>query len=994
MKKLTTKAPRHQKAFSFQWTAPSVRCATSLAYREADHWKLKAPWCLGALVVKFFTVPRSRGSDFLSRFWRSSWFHFLALLQLLILLLAATAPAFAAPVLKSLDPVGAQRGRTFILKLVGQDLRAGSELITGVPGTISRLAPPKDLKVPETELFLLVQLPADAPTGIYPIRVKNGDGISNVLLFSVGSFPEVKKIRRAKVTEEAAALNATPLADVRRGGRRYAGGSSSSLVQKLAPPVVVSGTLAEAEQDIYSFDVVAGQTLVFEVEARRLGSAIDPAIHILDASGREIASNDDAPLLGVDCRVQLKFSKAGEYRVVVHDTRFSGQEQNFYRLKMGNFLYAEGIFPLGWQRGKEVDVTFFGGNLPAPVTVHTSLNLPPSQTVTMIGLPAKSGAAGSLPVPFVVGDLPEMIAPGSEKAGIQGIHAATATPIRNPQSAIRNGQAPTVTFAATSVRNPQSQIRNRQAPADLPSDTIVNAGISRPGERHLYRLAVQPREKWLFEVDAAGLGTSRMQACLNIYDGEKKPLVSAVDAGGLNAKGGFSFSSPDRGVDPRVIFEAPEKVHEILLAVEDLNLGGGPDYGYRLRATRQWEDFSLELGVPYVNIPASGTALVSVRATRTGYQGPIKLTVPNAGDTLIVEGGNIPANGREGFLTITAKPGAQSNLVNVEVWGEATVSNHQTIRRRAVGPGLITSIAGEVGMSQRPFVAKWLGMELPAALTDPPPLHFELSERHIKVVQGLKREMKVKLLGAAPAAYSIRVSGRLPSGTGLKVKPVTLAPGKDVSRSYETPVEFAAEFDTPVARFDMVLEAKAEQSGRTTNILSPAITVDVVRGYALQFGSERIETRSGSTVELKGKVIREVPFQGEVTIHAEDLPNHVTSKPVEVGQDASDFTLQLQLGEESEPGEYNVRVVSSGKMEGRKDKAGYSIPDVKMKLKITRQASPAQRTGHELREDDKLRELHDERDGLARQGRNQKSGGIENSWLETPKASNRVVGGR
>jgi hypothetical protein len=41
---------------------------------------------------------------------------------------------------------------------------------------------------------------------------------------------------------------------------------------------------------------------------------------------------------------------------------------NIYRvLKWGAFQYADGIFPLGWERGEKVEVEFFGGSLKAPV---------------------------------------------------------------------------------------------------------------------------------------------------------------------------------------------------------------------------------------------------------------------------------------------------------------------------------------------------------------------------------------------------------------------------------------------------------------------------------------------------------------------------------------------------------------------------------------------------------------------------------------------------
>ena len=50
-----------------------------------------------------------------------------------------------------------------------------------------------------------------------------------------------------------------------------------------------------------------------------------------------------APGLGVDARVEVLFAKAGSYRVRVRDSRYSDQTQNFYRLKIGSYLFADGI---------------------------------------------------------------------------------------------------------------------------------------------------------------------------------------------------------------------------------------------------------------------------------------------------------------------------------------------------------------------------------------------------------------------------------------------------------------------------------------------------------------------------------------------------------------------------------------------------------------------------------------------------------------------------
>src|SRR6267142_731036 len=74
----------------------------------------------------------------------------------------------AAPVLKVLEPRGAQQGQVFTLKLKGEGLAAGAEISTSLPGSVTRLAPSPDLPVADSELPLLVQLKAQDPVGLSP----------------------------------------------------------------------------------------------------------------------------------------------------------------------------------------------------------------------------------------------------------------------------------------------------------------------------------------------------------------------------------------------------------------------------------------------------------------------------------------------------------------------------------------------------------------------------------------------------------------------------------------------------------------------------------------------------------------------------------------------------------------------------------------------------------------------------------------------------------
>ena len=49
--------------------------------------------------------------------------------------------------------------------------------------------------------------------------------------------------------------------------------------------------------------------------------------------------------------MEVTFPKAGEYRVAVRDSKFSEQGQNFYRLKIAKYDFADCMFPLGGPKG-------------------------------------------------------------------------------------------------------------------------------------------------------------------------------------------------------------------------------------------------------------------------------------------------------------------------------------------------------------------------------------------------------------------------------------------------------------------------------------------------------------------------------------------------------------------------------------------------------------------------------------------------------------------
>jgi hypothetical protein len=667
-------------------------------------------------------------------------------------------------VIAELRPRGAEIGRPFTLTAIGRNIGEGARVISTLPATFTLvLAPPAagTMYAPGRSASFLVEPKADVAPGVYPIRIESPSGISNVLLFTLGTFPEV--------TEEESQPNSLP--------------NRNDTIETAEPvrssPVVVNGTLRGPERDVYRVYGKAGERRVFELEARRCGSAIDPVLRILDGSGKQLARSDDAPGASLDARLDFTFPAEGNYYVEVTDARFSTQVQNFYRLKMGAYRYADGIFPLGGRRGERVPVTFFGGNLGAGVRSTADLSKAgTTQSLMQVGLPDSP----VLPFAFAVSDLPELMEP---------VTGEVAVP------------------------------------------SVVNGRLDKAGEIDRYHFRVEPGEKLIFELQARELGTSRLEGIITVRDSAGKKLASAGDQPlpeDVFAVQGTSRTSSD----PFLNLTVPPDVREVVVSVEDLALRGGPLYGYRLIARQQAEDFTLTISSPFVNIPAGGTSVITVTADRRGYDGPIQLMIPDLPKGIHVAGGVIPreymdgANtrtvNRRGILTITADPGASWTTGQLEVWGEATAAGGAVLRRRARGLGMSVDVAGATDQGvvdrQRPLTAPWLGWGLPAALTDPPAATLEVRQTGVQqMAEGARYEFAYK--------WTFRGSGTPPKQVGVDV-----VGAKDIRAIDMTTSSFAVTITkaTDPGLYDVYVNGRVRTDEGDEVVVARAIPFEVTGG--------------------------------------------------------------------------------------------------------------------------------------------------------------------
>jgi len=796
---------------------------------------------------------------------------------LLLLLIAPGLRTSAQPVLEEIRPSGGQRGAAARLILEGVSLDNKPRLVTDIPAAITPLSREKPA---DKGLSYLIEIAADAPFGRYPIRVQTTEGLSNVLLFGVGPYPETEESESGTLAEEF--LN-----------------DSAKQAQQVSLPVTVQGRLTAADRDYYSFHASKGQRLVFEVDAERSGSAVDPLIEVFDGAGQRLARNGDAPGLGRDARAAVEFAADGNYFVAVNDQRFSEQKADFYRLTIADYNYANGVFPLGWRRGETVEAEFFGGNLATPRRSEISLNHVPNRAAeTLVSLPDSPAS-----LPFIVGDEPEV------------------------------------------MESPGAELK------DLSEGTIVNGRLAKKGEVDRYRLNVEAGQKWAFELQSGELDGSDLYGVLAIAasqdaannDTAKDEVIARAGTYQGDPSPYVISNTGETSSHPFINLEVPPGVGKLTVSVEDLLQRGGPSFSYRLVARKQPPDFLLTLNAPFVNIPLRGSAIVTVTAERRGFSGSIDLSVPNAPSDLIIQGGYIAAtSGLEstrprfstGTITLTPKPGAQLGPLELGVVGRAVLEDGKTIERRAQGPGLIVAVSGK---GQNAIRAEWLGYELPAMITPAGPAVLEIvTPRKFRLVLGGKSHLARWEFTARGGGASLAEPIEVPRGAG------TVRLRGDEENSGPKKGEFAifAHERTPLGPTEFRMTAMIRSRDRTRTIYSQPFEINVVEGYSMQAPENELTLSQGGTGEWTGSIHRDAEFIQPVTVTAGNLPVGVTCEAAQVGTERTAFEIRCQAAPAAAAGEYEVEILASSKLSGD-ETTPYNLPaaSVKLVVKGTTQAA-------------------------------------------------------
>ncbi len=269
--------------------------------------------------------------------------------------------AGALPHMLHVLPAGARRGAMNELKIAGLNLENIDRLVLG-----DSLADGTVVAATAESLTIRMAVPASVAPGRYPLRAFAGSFEAPLQIQIVVSDLDEKLAAPARSRENP---------------------------QRITIPAAFSGVFdTKKARDFFSFDVRAGERLVFDVDSMKLGFLDDPLVAVYTPDGKLLASHDDRLQQNgdeppnLDSYLVYTFEKAGRYIAMIRDCAERGNPNYVYRLAIHpgqpDFDLKSLTPELTLFRGRTVPlpvrVRRFGG-WSTPVEVWAD-NLPPGVT--------------------------------------------------------------------------------------------------------------------------------------------------------------------------------------------------------------------------------------------------------------------------------------------------------------------------------------------------------------------------------------------------------------------------------------------------------------------------------------------------------------------------------------------------------------------------------------------------------------------------------------
>jgi hypothetical protein len=742
---------------------------------------------------------------------------------------AAALPA--APQISAVSLRGLQIGQTTRLVLTGKNLAPNPLLLAPVPGLQAKVVKGSNAG----QLTIDITLPDNAPAGLFPIRVATAGGLSNPLTLAVDRLPQ-----RAV----AAASSKTP----------------SQL------PVALSGLISGPQIARGFIQAKKGQRLVADVESRRLGASCEPVVEIKNAQGTPLAIEWSKVTLKGDTRAEVTVPADGIYAVEVHDLSYKAPGNSHFRVKIGDLVLVDTVFPPAAIAGSEIRVTPVGTGLPNGTTLPVDLRKSGSLTGALVGTPKLAGLLGPAPV----------------------LRITRGTEVVEPN---KPGTAIDSRFSAT-----------------LKAPLTISGRISKPGETDRFSLNVNPGQKLRLDVVGRAIDSPIDGELTVLVDG--KPVATSQDQAGSR--------------DPRLDFTVPEKVTRIEVTVADLYGRGGSHFLYRLQSSPIGQpNFSLALQTSQLNLPRVGSAMIKLQVNRAGYNGEIALSV--VGDKQVQLTPSSIAAGVAGVvsITVTRSSGGDDNaLRSLSLVGES-VGTKPILRRNARVAG--QSIPGHedllpVGLT-RPSGAALEIVSTPVAIYRGQSARITVAARGLAPKNRTGQAVRIASLSNEP----LRPID--PKNRGKGNRPIVRAMPNQAATIDGPPasITLTVPADVPSAAIEFVLRGDLLTHGYATavqgRVFSRPFRIPVRNAVTVSFDPKTTTLASNIVNNVSGTVKRDPGFSGPVELEIiidKKLSGFVGGKTV-VPAGKTTFTIAIAAGQDNEarvlPGvQLAVRAVGGGSL--------------------------------------------------------------------------------
>ena len=639
-----------------------------------------------------------------------------------------SGPRITPPTLNVVAPLGVARGMTVEMTLEGLNLAGATGIYFSEPGVKGKILRVKELPdLPDIRLGAN-GTPSSVDVGPLPPR--------NQVTVELDIAPEtpVGPIRFRVLTPLGTSPEGAFLVEPYYGESpdKEPNDTLENAFESYLPTVLVGAISRSGDVDHFKIHVKAGEELVFENQAMRIGSTLQPIVRILaeDQSILREFGYDGGTSVN---RFSHKFEKGGTYYLRVSDYESSGRGSNFYRILVGKLPVAISAYPLGIHRNADKQVALTGYNL-GPAASFLAKGTPSVSDPDAVVFRPKAPAGDSFTeVKLALGDDPEVEAIGTNTS------LASAQPVTLPLTINGRIGAPKANlpvehlyrFSAKKGQPVSIEVNARRLGSDLDSFVEVLDSKGQPIERLTARaiwetfLVLRDHDSqtrglriqaWntlnngdyvmvgneILRVDEVPDGPDE-DMTVDSFGGQRKSLfgtsgeahgidralykVQLHPAGAQFTPNGLPLNrfyfrnddgGPGYGKDSFLDFTAPAD-GDYLVRLRDVRGAGGDTFAYRLQIREPRPGFKLSVNPRNPNVPVGGTIPLTVTALRLeGYEGPIEVTLTDLPAGLKASKNTIAAGQIDATILLSAEPGAKLAVAaGFDVNGSANINGKQ-----------------------------------------------------------------------------------------------------------------------------------------------------------------------------------------------------------------------------------------------------------------------------------------------------------------------------